>query len=115
MHSMDTPDLVSAVKSVSSEARKLLAQVAELAYSGKHPERETDTAYLPEILESSGLDVDRMYALFAELQRAGLLAVVEQYPFEHAQLLTGDMLRQLRDKQGISFLEAIGSLVEVPT
>ena len=85
------------LRQVGDEARKLLAQVADLAYSESKPERETDTAYVPEILESCGLDVDHMYELVRELREAKLISVENQYPFEKVKLELPEAVKRLRD------------------
>ena len=86
-HSEDLRKLTDQLRSVSEQARKLLAHVCELAYHGRGQERRPDTAYLPELHESCGLDVDAMYALLEELANARLIEVEEQYPFEDVRIL----------------------------
>lgn len=72
---------------VSEYARKLLAHIAELA-SRKHEDgRKVGVAYLPEVHESCGLDVDAMYGCLKELEQAGLVRVEGEYPFEEVRVL----------------------------
>ena len=75
------------LRSVSEQARKLLGQIAELAYHGRGQQRKADVAYLPELHESCGLDVDAMYALVKELRGAKFIDVEDQYPFEDVKIL----------------------------
>lgn len=86
-HAEDLLDLASRLGSVSERARKLLVSVAEMAYHGRGQERRTDVAYLPELYESTGLDVESMYALLQELQAARLIAVEDPYPFEDIKIM----------------------------
>lgn len=80
-------DFADRLGSVSEQARKLLGHIAQLAYHGRGQERKTDVAYLPELHESCGLDVDGMYALLKELQEARFIQVEDQYPFEDVKIL----------------------------
>jgi hypothetical protein len=72
---------------VSDQARKLLVHIAQLAYHGRGQQRKADVAYLPELHESCGLDVDAMYALLKELRAAKFIEVEDQYPFEDVKIL----------------------------
>lgn len=74
------------LEKVSPRARKLLAQAAELAYHGRGQDRGPDTAYLPEVYESSGLSVEEMYELLDELKGADLITLEGEYPFEDMKL-----------------------------
>jgi len=87
-HSQDLRDFTRHLRSVSEQARKLLVHIAELAYHGRGQGRKPDTAYLPELHESCGLDVDAMYELLRELAKAGLIEIEEQYPFEDVKILS---------------------------
>ena len=71
---------------VPESSRKLLAHIIELASRGRGEERQRDTAYLPELHESCGLDVEAMYETLQPLQRAGLIEVENEYPFEDIRL-----------------------------
>jgi hypothetical protein len=44
------------------------------------------TATQPEILEACGIDVGEFYALLNVLKEAGLIRVLNSYPFEEIQL-----------------------------
>ena len=83
----DLLDLAARLRSVSERARKLLASIAEMAHHGRGQERQTDAAYLPELYESTGLDVESMYTLLQELQAERLIAVEDPYPFEDIKIL----------------------------
>ena len=83
----DLRNFAERLRSVSERARKLLAHIAEMGYHGRGKERKPDVAYLPELYESSGLDVESMYELLKELQRARFIAVEERYPFEDVKIL----------------------------
>jgi hypothetical protein len=84
--SEDLRDLESRLHTISEQARKLLAQIVELAYHGRGQQRKPDVAYLPELYESCGLGVEAMYPLLDELQRAGLIEVEDRYPFEDVKI-----------------------------
>lgn len=86
-HAEDLRDLAVRLRSVSERARKLLVSVAEMAYLSRGQDRQSDVAYLPELYESTGLDVESMYALLQELQAARLIAVEDPYPFEDIKIL----------------------------
>lgn len=86
-HAEDLRDLATRLGSVSERARKLLVSIAEMAYHGRGQDRQPDVAYLPELYESTGLDVESMYALLHELQAARLIAVEDPYPFEDIRVL----------------------------
>ena len=85
-HSEDLQEFSAGLRSVSERARKLLAAIAEMAYHGHGQDRKADVAYLPELYESTGLDVESMYALLQELQAARLIAVEDPYPFEDIKI-----------------------------
>jgi hypothetical protein len=78
--------LATRLESVPETSRKLLAHIVELASRGSGKERQEDTAYLPELHESCGLDVEAMYETLQPLQRAGLIEIENQYPFEDIRL-----------------------------
>ena len=61
--------------------------IAQVAYHGRGQQRKPDVAYLPELHESCGLDVDAMYALLKELQGAKFVEMEDQYPFEDVRIL----------------------------
>ena len=103
-HAEDLRDFASRLRSVSERARKLLVSIAEMAYHGRGQERRPDVAYLPELYESTGLDVESMYTLLQELQQARLVAVEDQYPFED--------IRILACPSGWNALEAIARFAE---
>jgi hypothetical protein len=82
---IDNADLASLEKrlaSVQAQARKLFTHISELAYHGRGEDRQAHTAYLPELHESCGLDVEAMYETLEELKRASLIVVEKPYPFE---------------------------------
>jgi XRE family aerobic/anaerobic benzoate catabolism transcriptional regulator len=74
--------LAARLKALSEESRKLFAQIVDLAYSDRTEGRDEDTAYVPEILESTGLDVEHFYWLLGDLEKTGLVSVRNEYPFE---------------------------------
>jgi hypothetical protein len=86
-HSEDLRDFTRHLRAVSEQARKLLVHIVELAHHGRGQGRKPDTAYLPELHESCGLDVDAMYELLRELAKARLIEIEEQYPFEDVKIL----------------------------
>ncbi len=88
LHAADVREFSEKLHSVSEQARKLLAHVAELAYHGRGQQRKRDVAYLPELHESCGLDVEAMYSLLNELQKIGLIQVEDPYPFEDVKILS---------------------------
>lgn len=86
-HAADVREFSERLQSVSEQARKLLAHIAELAYHGRGQQRKPDVAYLPELHESCGLDVESMYSLLGELQGASLVRLEDPYPFEDVKIL----------------------------
>ena len=86
-HPADLLEFSGRLHSVSEQACKLLAHIAELAYHGRGEERKRDVAYLPELYESCGLDVEAMYSLLRELQHAKLVRLEDPYPFEDVKIL----------------------------
>jgi hypothetical protein len=82
-------ELARQLRAVPENSRKLLARIIELAYRGKGEEhdRRQNTAYLPELHESCGLDVEAMYDALKPLQSAGLIEVKREYPFEEITLV----------------------------
>jgi hypothetical protein len=91
----DLREFGARLNSVSVQARKLLAHVAELAYHGRGRQRKPDVAYLPELHESCGLDVDAMYSLLRELEAAKFIAVEDRYPFEDVKVASDAFGRNL--------------------
>jgi hypothetical protein len=87
----DLAFLASRLQGVPESSRKLLAHIVELASQGRGDERQQDTAYLPELHESCGLDVEGMYETLGPLQTAGLVEIENQYPFEDVKLTPGSM------------------------
>lgn len=81
------------LRAVPEFARKLLAQVIDLAYREHHDGRKSGVAYLPEVYESCGIGVDEMYGFLRQLESAGLVRVEGEYPFQNAvpsDLAVGD-------------------------
>jgi hypothetical protein len=74
------------LSTVSTSARKLFAVIVREAYHGPIHPKPQGTATPPEILEACGLDVGEFYALLAVLKGAGLIRVLNIYPFEEIQL-----------------------------
>jgi len=85
-HAKELREFAARLRSVSERGRKLLASITEMAYHGHGQDRKADVAYLPELYESTGLDVESMYALLQELQAARLVAVEDPYPFEDIKI-----------------------------
>lgn len=103
-HSADLREFSERLHSVSEQAQKLLAHIAELAYHGRGQQRKPDVAYLPELHESCGLDVEAMYALLSELQGAKLVRLEDPYPFEDVRILPSS--------SGWNVLEALAKFCE---
>ena len=103
-HGPDLREFSERLQSVSEQARKLLAHIAELAYHGRGQQRKQDVAYLPELHESCGLDVEGMYSLLGELQQARLIQVEDPYPFEDVKILPSS--------SGWNLLEALANFCE---
>ncbi len=74
------------LRSVSPDARKLLAHAADLATRSHGTARKQNAAYLPELHETCGLDVDAMYHLLKELEEGGFIQIEEEYPFQDVML-----------------------------
>jgi hypothetical protein len=72
----------SRLRSVSPDARKLLAHAADLATRSHGAARKENAAYLPELHETCGLDVDAMYRLLRELDDKGFIQLEGDYPFQ---------------------------------
>ena len=104
-HAADVREFSERLHSVSEQARKLLAHIAELAYHGRGQQRKQDVAYLPELHESCGLDVEAMYSLLGELQQANLIQVEDPYPFEDVKIL--------RSSASWNVLEALAQFCEM--
>lgn len=103
-HSADLREFSERLHSVSEQAQKLLAHIAELAYHGRGQQRKPDVAYLPELHESCGLDVEAMYSLLSELQGAKLVRLEDPYPFEDVRILPSS--------SGWNVLEALAKFCE---
>ena len=103
-HSADLREFSERLHSVSEQAQKLLAHIAELAYHGRGQQRKPDVAYLPELHESCGLDVEAMYSLLRELQGAKLVRLEDPYPFEDVKILPSS--------SGWNVLEALAKFCE---
>jgi hypothetical protein len=99
----DLRGLAARLGSVAEQPRKLLTHIVELAYETEgrqhQQDRQPHTAYLPELHESCGLDVDAMYQLLAQLHAARLVVLEKQYPFED--------VRVAAEASGWNALEAI--------
>jgi hypothetical protein len=90
-------ELADRLMLVPENSRKLLARIVELAYQresrdreqdhGQNKDRRPNTVYFPELHESCGLDVEAMYETLKPLQRAGLIEIGDQYPFEEIVLV----------------------------
>ena len=93
-------------------ARKLLAHAAELAYGKSREERAPDVAYLPELHESCGLDVESMYALLHQLESARLIDLEGAYPFQDVKLRHAELRDYVRiaAERNLSLHEALGDL-----
>ena len=71
---------------VSAPARKLFAVIVQEAYHGPLRPKTIGTATPAEILEACGLDVGEFYTLLSVLTSAGLIRVLNAYPFEEIQI-----------------------------
>jgi len=86
-------ELADRLSTMPENSRKLLARIIELAYQRKsgdqdqNKDRRPNTVYFPELHESCGLDVEAMYETLKPLQRAGLVEIDDQYPFEEIALV----------------------------
>jgi hypothetical protein len=79
-------DFQARLRSLSVDARKLLAHVTDLATRSHAVARKLNAAYLPELHETCGLDVDAMYHLLDELKDAAFIQVEGDYPFQDVLL-----------------------------
>jgi hypothetical protein len=73
---------IERLRAIPEFARKLLAQIAELAYRKHEDGRKFGAAYLPELHETCGLGVDEMYAVLRELEAGGFIRMEGKYPFQ---------------------------------
>ena len=83
-----TSFLLDRLQTISVPARKLFAVIVREAYHGPIHPKPKGIATPPEILEACGLDVGEFYALLEVLKEAGLIKVLNVYPFEEIQLST---------------------------
>ena len=67
-------------------ARKLFSMIVRQARSGPMRPKPEGVAMPAEILEACGLDVEEFYGLLNILAEAGLIRVLNSYPFEEIQL-----------------------------
>jgi hypothetical protein len=67
--------------------RKLLVRIAELIYSGRGGARKPGVAYLPELYESCGVEVNEMYPMLQPLINGNFVAIEGDYPFEDLRVL----------------------------
>jgi hypothetical protein len=74
------------LRSLSPDARKLFAHIADLAMRSHAAARKPNAAYLPELHETCGLDVDGMYGLLNELREAAFIQLEGEYPFQNVLL-----------------------------
>jgi acyl dehydratase len=75
---------------LSAPARKLLGVIVHQIEHGPLRPKAKGTATPPEILEACGLEVGEFYGLLDTLEKAGLIRVLNTYPFEEIQLMTFD-------------------------
>ncbi|MBV9670682.1 MAG: hypothetical protein JOZ43_06975 [Acidobacteriales bacterium] len=110
--SSETQDFRSRLERVPAQARKLLAHAAELAYSTHREERTPDVAYLPELHESCGLDVEAMYANLQKLEAARLIDLEGEYPFQDVKL-RDEILRDMAERSAahkVHLQEVLGEM-----
>jgi hypothetical protein len=74
------------LRSLSLDARKLFAHIADLAMRSHAAARKPNSAYLPELHETCGLDVDTMYRFLSELSEAAFVHLEGEYPFQNVLL-----------------------------
>jgi hypothetical protein len=74
------------LETVSLPARKLFSVIVHQAYHGPVRPKPESTATPPEILEACGLDVGEFYTLLETLREAGLIRLLNTYPFEEITL-----------------------------
>jgi acyl dehydratase len=67
-----------------------LGVIVQQIHHGPLRSKANGTATPPEILEACGLDVGEFYDLLDTLEKAGLIRVLNTYPFEEIQLMTFD-------------------------
>ena len=82
----DSSFLRNRVQALPISARKLLAVIVREAYHGPIYPKVKGTATPPEILEACGLDVGEFYSLLNVLKEAGLIQILNSYPFEEIRL-----------------------------
>jgi hypothetical protein len=82
----DASFVFEGLRTVSVPARKLFAVIVRQAFHGPIHPKAKGIATPPEILEACGLDVAEFYALLKVLSGAGLIQVLDAYPFEEVQL-----------------------------
>lgn len=110
--------VVKQLKSVSLPARKLFAMIVREAYHGPIHPKPKGIATPPEILEACGLDVGEFYSLLAELKRAGLIKVLNDYPFEEIlispEAAEAEAIAERCAHECVPFEDAFVKLVPLP-
>ncbi len=85
------------LEALTAPARKLFDLIVREAYHGPLRSKAKGTATPLEILEACGLDVGEFYVLLDVLKEAGLIRVLNSYPFEEIQL-TPEAEESFRDR-----------------
>ena len=68
-------------------ARKLLEVIKQQADHGTLRSKARGVATMPEVHEACGLDPDPLHEMLAVLERAGLIRIEGEYPFEELRPL----------------------------
>jgi hypothetical protein len=85
------------LQALPEQPRKLLVRIAELTYLGRGGTRKPGVAYMPELYESCGVEVNEMYPMLQPLVTGKFVAIDGDYPFEDVRVLgleLGDITRQ---------------------
>jgi hypothetical protein len=85
------------LQALPEQQRKLLVRIAELIYMGRGGTRKPGVAYMPELYESCGVEVNEMYPMLQPLIAGRFVAIEGDYPFEDLRVLgpeLGEITRQ---------------------
>ena len=85
------------LQSLPEQPRKLLVRIGELVYMGRGGDRKPGVAYLPELYESCGVEVNEMYPMLRPLVDGKFVELEGDYPFEDLRVLgpeLGEITRQ---------------------
>jgi hypothetical protein len=90
------------LQALPEQPRKLLVRIAELVYAGRGGDRKPGVAYMPELYESCGVEVNEMYPMLRPLVDGKFVELEGDYPFEDLRVLgpeLGEITRQCHERK----------------